>query len=61
MEGVVQYTSYIERRGGIFRSRLAMLARRTRHLSLQQTRLQRTMYLVGTVYNLKRTPPTGGG
>jgi transposase-like protein len=49
--GGVLNTSYIERLNGTFRARLAVLARRTRNLARQQTRLQRAMYLVGTVYN----------
>jgi transposase-like protein len=42
--GGVLNTSYIERLNGTFRSRLAVLARRTRHLGRQQTQLQRAMY-----------------
>lgn len=71
--GGVLNTSYIERLNGTFRSRLAVLARRTRHLARQQTQLQWAMYLVGTVYNFctihlslsrggrKRTPDPGDG
>jgi hypothetical protein len=46
-------TAYIERlaQRATFRSRIAALVRRGRALARQTTTLQRSMYLVGTVYN----------
>jgi transposase-like protein len=48
--GTIQ-TAYIERLNGTFRARLASLARRTRGLGRTVARLERGMWLVGTVYN----------
>jgi transposase-like protein len=48
--GTIQ-TAYIERLNGTFRARLASLARRTRGLGRTVARLQRGMWLIGTVYN----------
>jgi transposase-like protein len=48
--GTIQ-TAYIERLNGTFRARLASLARRTRGLGRTMVRLERGMWLVGTVYN----------
>ena len=57
-------TAYIERLNGTFRSRLAVLGRRTRCSARRMTTVARGMYLVGTVYNFC-TPhaslPTVGG
>lgn len=44
-------TAYIERLNGTFRSRLAVLGRRTRCSARRATTVARGMYLVGTVYN----------
>lgn len=44
-------TAYIERLNGTFRSRLAVLGRRTRCSARRAATLARGMYLVGTVYN----------
>lgn len=49
--GGVFNTSYIERINGTFRSRLAALVRRGRDLLCRGDRLERAMYLVGSVYN----------
>jgi transposase-like protein len=67
-------TAYIERLNGTFRSRLAGLARRTRHWLHTERSLTAGMYLVGTVYNFctphaslgtreagGRTPAMGAG
>jgi hypothetical protein len=48
--GTIQ-TAYIERLNGTFRARLASLARRTRGLGRTVGRLERGMWLVGTVDN----------
>ena len=48
--GTIQ-TAYIERLNGTFRARLASLARRTRGLGRTVARLERGMWLVGTLYN----------
>jgi transposase-like protein len=44
-------TAYIERLNGTFRSRLAVLGRRTRRSARRTATVVRGMYLVGTVYN----------
>jgi transposase-like protein len=44
-------TAFIERLNGTFRSRLAVLGRRTRVLARRAATLERGMYLVGTLYN----------
>jgi transposase-like protein len=44
-------TAFIERLNGTFRSRLAVLGRRTRCGARRQETVRRGMYLVGTVYN----------
>jgi transposase-like protein len=44
-------TAFIERLNGTFRSRLAVLGRRTRCAARRATTVTRGMYLVGTVYN----------
>jgi len=44
-------TAFIERLNGTFRSRLAVLGRRTRCAARRVTTVTRGMYLVGTVYN----------
>jgi hypothetical protein len=44
-------TAFIERLNGTFRSRLAVLGRRTRCAARRATTVARGMYLVGTVYN----------
>ena len=44
-------TAYIERLNGTFRSRLAVLGRRTRCSARRAATVTRGMYLVGTVYN----------
>lgn len=48
-------TAYIERLNGTFRSRLAVLGRRTRHSARRVATVARGMYLVGTVYNFCTT------
>ncbi len=48
--GTIQ-TAYIERLNGTFRARLATLVRRTRAGGRTVARLERGMWLVGTVYN----------
>jgi len=48
--GTIQ-TAYIERLNGTFRARLAALARRTRAGGRTVRRLERGMWLVGTLYN----------
>src|SRR5665213_861912 len=48
--GTIQ-TAYIERLNGTFRARLASLARRTGGAGRTVARLERGMWLVGTVYN----------
>jgi transposase-like protein len=48
--GTIQ-TAYIERLNGTFRSRLAVLARRTRAAGRTVARLTAGMWLVGAVYN----------
>jgi transposase-like protein len=67
--GMIQ-TAYIERLNGTFRARLASLARRTRGLGRTAARLERGMWLVGTVYNVctphrslgkERTPAMAAG
>ena len=45
-------TAYIERLNGTFRSRLAVLGRRTRVPARPLATVERGMYLVGTLYNL---------
>jgi hypothetical protein len=44
-------TAYIERLNGTFRSRLAVLGRRTRCAVRRATTVTRGMYLVGRIYN----------
>lgn len=44
-------TAYIERLNGTFRSRLALLGRRTRRSARRTATVVRGMYLVGTIYN----------
>ena len=44
-------TAFIERLNGTFRSRLAVLGRRTRCAARRGATVTRGMYLVGTVYN----------
>ena len=44
-------TSFIERLNATFRSRLALLARRTRHLLKHVEKVEPTVYLVGCLYN----------
>jgi hypothetical protein len=51
LQGGTIQTAYIERLNGTFRARLASLARRTRGLGRTVARLERGMWLVGTVYN----------
>jgi len=65
--GVVS-TSYIERLNATFRERLAVLARRTRHLGRTQASLEACLYLLGAVYNfchrhrsLGRSPAMAAG
>lgn len=48
-------TAYIERLNGTFRSRLAVLGRRTRRSARRMATVSRGMYLVGTVYNFCTT------
>jgi transposase-like protein len=48
--GTIQ-TAYIERLNGTFRARLASLARRTRGGGRTVARLERGMWLIGTLYN----------
>lgn len=48
--GVIQ-TAYIERLNATFRSRLAALGRRTRHVARRPETLAGGLYLVGCVYN----------
>ena len=48
-------TAYIERLNGTFRSRLAVLGRRTRRSARNLATVARGMYLVGTVYNFCTT------
>jgi len=48
---LVLNTAYIERLNGIFRARLAPLARRTHHLVHRKELLHAGMYLVGALYN----------
>jgi transposase-like protein len=47
-------TAFIERLNGTFRSRLAVLGRRTRCTARRAATVTRGMYLVGTVYNFSR-------
>lgn len=44
-------TAFIERLNGTFRSRLAVLGRRTRCAARRAATVERGMYLVGTLYN----------
>jgi transposase-like protein len=44
-------TSYIERLNATFRQRLAVLARRTRNAARKLERVDKGMWLIGTVYN----------
>ena len=44
-------TAFIERLNATFRSRLALLVRRTRHLARKMDRVEAALYLVGCVYN----------
>ena len=44
-------TAYIERLNGTFRSRLAVLGRRTRRSARRPATVAKGMYLVGTLYN----------
>jgi transposase-like protein len=48
-------TAYIERLNGTFRSRLAVLGRRTRRSARNLATIAQGMYLVGTVYNFCTT------
>ncbi|NJM07434.1 hypothetical protein HC891_16495 [Candidatus Gracilibacteria bacterium] len=48
-------TAYIERLNGTFRSRLAVLGRRTRRSARRLATIASGMYLVGTVYNFCTT------
>lgn len=48
--GTIQ-TTYIERLNGTFRARLTALARRTRASGRTVARLERGMWLIGTLYN----------
>ena len=48
--GTIQ-TAYIERLNGTFRARLTALARRTRASGRTVARLERGMWLIGTLYN----------
>jgi len=48
-------TAFIERLNATFRSRLALLVRRTRHLARKVERVEAAVYLVGTVYNFCTT------
>src|SRR3954447_7433037 len=48
--GTIQ-TAYIERLNGTFRARLTALARRTRAGGRTMARLERGMWLIGTLYN----------
>lgn len=67
-------TAFIERLNGTFRSRLAVLGRRTRLPARRTTTVERSMYLIGTLYNFctahsslrtqaegKRTPAMAAG
>lgn len=49
--GGVLNTAFIERLNATFRSRLALLVRRTRHLARRPERVEAAVYLVGCVYN----------
>lgn len=49
--GGVLNTAFIERLNATFRSRLALLVRRTRHLACKIERVEAAIYLVGCVYN----------
>jgi transposase-like protein len=49
--GGVLNTAFIERLNGTFRSRLALLVRRTRYLARRLDRVETAVYLVGCVYN----------
>jgi len=49
--GGVLNTAFIERLNATFRSRLALLVRRTRHLARRPERVETAVYLVGCVYN----------
>lgn len=49
--GSMLNTSYIERLNATFRSRLCALVRQTRSLVREPVTLERSMYLVGCVYN----------
>jgi len=51
LDGGTIQTAYIERLNGTFRARLATLARRTRAGGRTMRRLERGMWLVGTLYN----------
>lgn len=44
-------TSYIERLNATFRQRLAVLVRRTRNAARKLERVERAMWLIGTLYN----------
>ncbi len=44
-------TAFIERLNATFRSRLALLVRRTRHLARKADRVEAALYLLGCVYN----------
>jgi transposase-like protein len=44
-------TAFFERLNGTFRSRLALLVRRTRHLARRPERVESALYLVGCMYN----------
>ena len=51
--GVIN-TAYIERLNATFRQRLALLARRSRHLACQPQTVVDGMYIIGVVYNTTR-------
>lgn len=60
----VRNTAYIERLNGTFRSRLAVLGRRTRRSARRSATIERGMYLVGTWYHFCTTHaslPVGDG
>ncbi|MGB9870884.1 MAG: hypothetical protein ACPLYD_04405 [Anaerolineae bacterium] len=50
-KGGVLNTAFIERLIATFRSRVALLVRRTRHLARKIERVEGAVYWVGTVYN----------
>jgi transposase-like protein len=61
--GGVLNTAFIERLNGLFRSRLALLGRRTRRLGRSPAVLEAAVYLIGCVYNFcseHTSLPVGG-